>query len=143
LPDPLARKATGIAAGARRTDNQDFTCHQSSAVMLPSVRRWLDQTSGSLHEREDQTVRKTLIALAVTTSLIGLTTVGTSAATRMPAPATDQVSAVKKADWYDCGPRCQYWHHRRAEEARHQWWREHEWREHHPYYGYNYYGYYR
>jgi hypothetical protein len=88
-------------------------------------------------------VRKTLIALAATTGLIGLSSIGASAATMVPAPAIDQSSAVQKADWGYCGPRCQYTQHRRWEAQRE--WRHHEWREHHnPYYGYNSYrGYYR
>jgi hypothetical protein len=92
--------------------------------------------------REVRTVRKTLIALAATTGLIGLTSVGASAATAIPAPTVGQESTIEKADW-GCGPRCQYWQHRRWEA--HREWRQHEWREHHtPYYGYNYsHGYYR
>jgi hypothetical protein len=124
---------------------QQFRGHHGFAAMLPPFRRWPDRYFRVIaRRREDQTVRKTLIALAATTGLIGLTSVGASAATGLPAPATDQVSAVQKADWSYCGPRCEYWRHRRAEAARHEWWREHHWREHHPYYGYNYYnGYYR
>jgi hypothetical protein len=92
---------------------------------------------------EDRTVRKTLIALAATTGLIGLGSVGASAATGIPAPSAVPAASVQKADWDSCGPRCQYWRHRHWQES-HRW-REHEWREHHnPYYGYNYYnGYYR
>jgi hypothetical protein len=86
-------------------------------------------------------VRKTLIALAATTGLIGLSSVGASAASAIPAES--HLTAVQKADWGYCGPRCRYWQHRRWEARRD--WREHQWREHHrPYYGYNYYnGYYR
>lgn len=86
-------------------------------------------------------MRKTLIALVAATGVIGLSSVSASAASVIPAPAADHVSSVQKADWgYYCGPRCRYWHHRRAEAARHRWWRE----RHNPYYGYNYYnGYYR
>ena len=81
-------------------------------------------------------MRKTIIALAATTGLIGLGTIGASAAPLAPAHVPDQVSAVQKADWY-CGPRCEYWRHRRWE-SRHHYWREHRY----PYYGYNYnYGY--
>ena len=77
-------------------------------------------------------MRKTLIALAATTGLVGLGAVGASAAPVTPAHVPAQSAAVQPADWY-CGPRCEYWRHHRAE----------EWREHHPYYGYNrgYYGY--
>ena len=83
-------------------------------------------------------MQKTLIALAAATGLTALGAVAASAAPVMvPAPPTAQSPAIQKADYY-CGPRCQYWHHRRWEQ-RHAWWRYH-----HPYYGYNYpYGYYR
>lgn len=88
-------------------------------------------------------MRKTLIALAATTGLIGLTSVGVSAAPVVPAPPIDQASAVQKADWGYCGRRCQAWQHRRWEARRE--WHHREWREHrNPYYGYNSYrGYYR
>ena len=79
-------------------------------------------------------MRKTLIALAAATGLIGLGTVGASAASAIPAQMPAQAASIHQADW--CGPRCEYWRHRRWEERRE--WREH----HHPYYGYNgYYGY--
>ncbi len=82
-------------------------------------------------------MRKTLIALAATTGLIGLGTVGASAApANSPVQVPAQAANIQQADW-GCGPRCEYWRHRRWEEHR-------EWREHHnPYYGYNrgYYGY--
>jgi hypothetical protein len=79
-------------------------------------------------------VRKTLIALAATTGLIGLGSIGASAAPVVAAQPAPQATAVQKADWY-CGARCQYWHHRRWEER-------HAWHYHRPYYGYNYpYGY--
>ena len=64
-------------------------------------------------------MRKTLIAFAATTGLIGLSCVGASASTAIPKPATDHVSSVQKANWDDCGPRCQFWRHRRWEEQRH------------------------
>jgi hypothetical protein len=79
-------------------------------------------------------VRKTLIALTATAGLIGLGTIGASAAPLAPVHAPVQASAVVQADW--CGPRCEYWRHRRWEERR-------EWRgRQYPYYGYNggYYG---
>jgi len=82
-------------------------------------------------------VRKTLIALAATTGLIGLGTLGATAAPIEPIHSAPHVSAVQQADWY-CGPRCQYWRHRRWE-ARHDWW---YWHRPHPYYGYNYGNYY-
>ena len=80
-------------------------------------------------------MRKTLIALTATAGLIGLGTIGASAAPLAPVHAPAQASAVHQADWY-CGPRCEDRRHRRWEERR-------EWRPHHnPYYGYNggYYG---
>jgi hypothetical protein len=52
------------------------------------------------------TVRKTLIALAAATGLVGLGTIGASAASVAPANLPAQASAVQQADWY-CGPRCQ------------------------------------
>jgi hypothetical protein len=87
-------------------------------------------------------VRKTLIALAATTGLLGFGAVGTSALTLGPANGSDQVkmtegSAIQKADY--CGPRCEYWHHHRWQESRH--WRDY----HRGYYRYGYnngYGYY-
>ena len=75
-------------------------------------------------------MRKTLIALTATAGLIGLGTIGASAAPLAPVHAPDQASAVHQADWY-CGPRCEYQRHRRWEGRR-------EWRpRHNPYYGYN------
>ena len=83
-------------------------------------------------------MRKTLIALSAATGLTTLGSIATAAApVVVPAHPVAQTSAIQQADWY-CGPRCQYWHHRRWEEH-HAWWRYH-----HGYYGYNYpYGYYR
>ena len=76
-------------------------------------------------------MRKTLIALTAATGLIGLGTIGASAAPTAPVRVPAQASAIQQADWY-CGPRCEYWRHRR--------WEERHW---HRYYGYNrdYYGY--
>lgn len=82
-------------------------------------------------------MRRTFIALAAAGGLIGLFSVGASAAPIAPHIVPQQASAIHQADWY-CGPRCRYWRHRRWE-ARHDWWREH----HHPYYGYRYGYYYR
>ncbi len=83
-------------------------------------------------------MRKTLIALAATAGFIGLGTFGASAAPLTPLHAPAQASNIQQADWY-CGPRCEYWRHRRWEERREHWWRE----RHDPYYSYNrgYYGY--
>ena len=73
-------------------------------------------------------MRKTLIALSTATGLLGLGGVGASAATwQVPG-----ISATQQVGWY-CGPRCEYWHHRRWEE-RHGSWHEH----HRPHYGYSY-----
>jgi hypothetical protein len=80
-------------------------------------------------------VRKTMIALAAATGVLGLGTIGASAVTPAPMNASDQArtmegSAIQKADY--CGPRCEYWRHRRWEESRH-------WRDYHR--GYDRYGY--
>ncbi len=81
-------------------------------------------------------MRKTLLGLVAVT---GLLTVAGAASAAPLRPADVGVSgAVQQADWY-CGPRCEYWRHRRWEERR--WEEYHRW---HPYqYGYNYndYGY--
>ena len=81
-------------------------------------------------------MRRTMIALAATTGLLGFGTLGASALTPGPINNLDRVattggSAIQKADY--CGERCQHWHHRR-------WVESHHWREyHHTYnrYGYN------
>ena len=87
-------------------------------------------------------MRKTLIALAATTGLLGFGTVGASALTLGPANGSDQVnttegSVIQKADWY-CGPRCQYSRERRWDEHR-RWNEGARWRN--PNYDYNRYGY--
>jgi hypothetical protein len=90
----------------------------------------------SLEEKEDHAMRRTMIALAATTGLLGFGTLGASALTPGPINNSDRVSttggsAIQKADY--CGERCQHWHHRR-------WVESHHWREyHHTYnrYGYN------
>jgi hypothetical protein len=122
-----------------------ITNTSSTTKLPPRCRRHADArdphplTNGN--NRKDGTVRNTLIALAAATGLMGLGSVTTSAApVIVPAHSTIQTSAVQQADWY-CGPRCQYWHHRRWEE-------HHAWRYRQGYYGYNYnyaypYGYYR
>ena len=76
-------------------------------------------------------MRKLLIALAAATGLAGL---GIGSASAAPVRVPAQASNIRQAEWY-CGPRCEYWRHRR--------WERHEWHEHHPYYSYNngYYGY--
>jgi hypothetical protein len=82
-------------------------------------------------------MRRTLLTLATATGLmggmVGLGASGASAAPVTPLNVPVQASAnIQQADWY-CGPRCEYWRHRRWEE-RHGYWREHRY----PYYGYNY-----
>jgi hypothetical protein len=79
-------------------------------------------------------MRKTLFALTATVGLLSLGSVGASAvAPGALAPAAQPATAaIQQADWY-CGPRCEYWHHRRWVE-RHRYWRH----EYYPYYGYNY-----
>jgi hypothetical protein len=89
----------------------------------------------TLEEKEDHAMRKTMIALAATTGLLGFGTLGASAVTLGPINSSDQVtttegSAIEMADY--CGARCQSWHHRRWVESRH-------WRDYH--HGYNRYGY--
>jgi hypothetical protein len=102
------------------------------AAAIPTRRT---TTITARQQPEEPTVRKTLIAVTAATGLIGLGTIGASAAPVAPVRAPAQPAAIQQADWY-CGPRCEYWRHRRWEERRE--WREH----HHPYYGYNgYYGY--
>jgi hypothetical protein len=87
-------------------------------------------TISARQQAEEPTVRKTLIALTAATGLIGLGTIGASAAPVAPVHTPTQAAAIWQADWY-CGPRCEYWRHRRWEERR-------EWHQHHyPYYGYN------
>jgi hypothetical protein len=112
---------------------EHFIGHQISAAMAPPSRRATTPQSVHGNNREDKTMRKTLIALAATTGLIGLGTIGASAAPVAPVHVPAQASAVQQADWY-CGQRCQA--------SRHARWEHHAWREHHrPYYGYNsYYG---
>ena len=78
-------------------------------------------------------MRKTLLTLAATAGLIALGAGGASAAPVVPAHAPTQVTTnIQQADWY-CGPRCEYWRHRR--------WEERRWHQY-PNYGYNrgYYG---
>lgn len=79
-------------------------------------------------------MRKTLIALAATTGLLTLGSVGASAVTpgAMDTTAQSSHAAIQQADW-GCGPNCEYWRHRHWVE-RHRFWRH----EHYPYYGYNY-----
>jgi hypothetical protein len=74
-------------------------------------------------------MRKTLIALAATTGMLALGSIGASAAPLAPVHAPTGVSGIQQADW-NCGPRCEYWRHRHWEERR---WRESQY----PRYGYN------
>jgi hypothetical protein len=87
-------------------------------------------------------VRKTMMALAVTTGLLSFGSIGASALTLGPTHELDQARAsegpmVQKADWY-CGPRCEYRHHRRWENHR-RWDEGQRWPNNN--YGYNRYGY--
>lgn len=83
-------------------------------------------------------MRNTLIAAAAAAGFLTMGTIGASAAPVMPNHGLDPVRAaehatIQQADWgWYCGPRCQYWRHRRWEE-------HHRWRDYH--YGYNGYGY--
>jgi len=88
-------------------------------------------------------MRKTLIALAATTGLLTLGSIGASAAPLAPLHDPAQAvavggSTIQQAAW-GCGPHCRYWHHRR-------WVESHRWH-HYDYhrYGYNggHYHYYR
>jgi hypothetical protein len=105
-------------------------------------------------QKEEHTMRKTLIALAAATGILGGGSIGASALTLGPMSASDQARpaatpAIQKADWY-CGPRCQYGRERRWEEHR-RWENGRHWRnDAYPRYGYNRgyngngnYGYYR
>jgi hypothetical protein len=91
-------------------------------------------------------MRKTLIALAATTGLLALGSVSASAAPlaplHNPALAATDGSAIQKADWY-CGPRCEYWRHRRWQE--HRRWEEgrrlQQYGYNNGYYNRGYYGY--
>jgi hypothetical protein len=81
-------------------------------------------------------MRKILLALSATAGVIGFASLGASAAP-LASVHMPQASSVQQAGYY-CGPRCQYWHHRRWE-ARH----DSRWHHHYPYYSYNNgYGYY-
>jgi hypothetical protein len=77
-------------------------------------------------------MRKTLIALAATTGLLSLGSIGASAVTpgAMDTAAQPANAAIQQADW-GCGPHCEYWHHRHWAERHHVW--RHE---HYRYYGY-------
>ena len=84
-------------------------------------------------------MRKTLLALTATASLIGFGSLAASATPVASMHQPAQASAIQQADWY-CGPHCEYWHHRRWQEQ-HERWRESQ--RYYPYYSYNrgYYGY--
>lgn len=74
-------------------------------------------------------MRNTMIAIAATACLLALGAIAASAAPMhgfAPVQVLDH-QAVQHAGWY-CGPRGQYWRHRRWDEHRH--WREYR-------YGYN------
>jgi hypothetical protein len=92
---------------------------------LAAPRTLLPPIIQSLEEKEDHAMRRTMIALAATTGLLGFGTLN-----NLDRVATTGGSAIQKADY--CGERCQYWHHRR-------WVESHHWREYH--HSYNRYGY--
>jgi sterol desaturase/sphingolipid hydroxylase (fatty acid hydroxylase superfamily) len=89
-------------------------------------------------------MRKTLAALAVASGFVSL--VPLTAVAGPVAPPSQRVGVAasvtaQPAEWY-CGPRCEYWHHRRWEEHRRRE-ESHRWHHYHGY-GYNYgNGYYR
>ena len=98
---PLFRAETNNAAPWLPLPHyQTFTRHQISAAMPPPSRRAPPPLSVHGNNQEDRTVRKTLIALTATAGLIGLGTLGASAAPLAPAHAPAQASAVHQADWY-------------------------------------------
>jgi hypothetical protein len=70
-------------------------------------------------------MRKTLIALAATTGLLSLGSVGASAVTlgAMDTAAQPSHAAIQQADW-GCGPHCD-WHHRHWAGRHHVWRHEH------------------
>lgn len=94
-------------------------------------------------------MRKLLATLPLATGLLSFVPLAATAAPA--APISEQQAAayglVQPADWY-CGPRCQYWQHRRWEEHQrweegHRWhdynrWRDYNWRDYNRY-GYGYY----
>jgi hypothetical protein len=135
-PDAAARRIEHALAACDTCDALPARITKTSfATKLPPLcRRRPDAPRHHRPEhgnnREDQTMRKTLIALTAATGLIGLGTIGASAAPTTPVHVPAQASAIQQADWY-CGPHCQNWRHER--------WERHAWREHHrPYYGYSY-----
>jgi hypothetical protein len=123
--------------GARPHGTQPSRITKTSFAtkLPPRCRRHPDATAPhppiNGNNRKDGTVRNTLIALAAATGLTALGSVTASAAPVIAPAPTAQNSAIQQADYY-CGPRCQYWHHRRWEE--HHAWRYYR----HGYYGYNY-----
>ena len=85
-------------------------------------------------------MQKYVLGIAAAAGLLSLAPVAASASNALP-EATKTSSAVVRADWDDCGPRCQYWRHRRWE-ARREHWRREQWRREHYGYGYGYRPYY-
>jgi hypothetical protein len=90
-------------------------------------------------------MRKTLVTLAAASGLLMLAPLAASAAPVTAAPRPVAAPGVQLADWY-CGPRCEYWRHRRWEHERwehHRRWEHRRWEEG-RYYPYQYrYGWYR
>ena len=81
-------------------------------------------------------MRNTMIAIAATAGFLGCGSLAASAATTVAGNGNviqaklveGPAALVQNIDWY-CGPRCQYWRHRR-------WEQHHRW--HHDYYRYGY-----
>jgi len=89
-------------------------------------------------------MRNIIFGLTAAAGLLAVAPVAASAAPVVPIAPGISHSAIQRADWDYCGPRCQYWRHRRWEHARREHWRwerrhEYGWR-HEPYayqYGYS------
>lgn len=87
-------------------------------------------------------MRNLILGLTAAAGLLAVAPVAASAAPVVPGVAHS--SAIQRADWDDCGPRCRYWRHRRWEQARREHWRwehrrdEYGWHQPYGYYGYNY-----
>jgi hypothetical protein len=119
-------------------DYKNFSkCQRFAVIPPPCCRHFLPLSTHWLNQ-EGHAMHRNLIAVA---AAAGLLTVGAISASAAPSTPTDGIvqaklvegpgPLVQQADWY-CGPRCQYWHHRRWERNE----RRREYR-----YGYNGYGY--
>lgn len=74
-------------------------------------------------------MRNLLATLPIAAGLLGFAPLAVSAAPVPPITEmqTETDGLIQKADWY-CGPRCQYWQHRRWEEHR-RWHDYNRWRD--------------